>query len=119
MDFVVEFVRVFTMGLTYCAPLLGFLIAIIILLGLIVGRQENWSRSNAVYYAFITATTVGYGDFHPSHPKSRYLAIGIALVGLVFTGIIVAVGVHATENAFSVLYDLEEIKNAVKTTGRG
>jgi hypothetical protein len=57
-----------------------------------------------VYYAFITATTVGYGDFHPKRTASKYLAIAIALIGLMSTGTVVAVGVHAASHAFKTAY---------------
>jgi voltage-gated potassium channel len=109
MAFIVEFLRAFSLALLYCLPLIFFLTLVISLLGLLVGRREGWSRSHSLYYAFITATTVGYGDFHPKKSKSQLLAIFIALTGLVLTGIIVSLGVHATSRAFEKTQDLERI----------
>ena len=104
MDFTLDFVRIFALGLFYAAPILISLVFLIFLLGLVVGRKEGWAIEDATYYAFITATTVGYGDFHPRKTASKFLAIIIALLGLIFTGIVVAVGVHAASDAFKTFY---------------
>ena len=89
------FLKYFVMGLAYTWPLWILLLVIIVLLGLIIGRREGWDRLDSVYYAFITATTVGYGDFHPVSRPSKWLAIGIAVTGLILTGMIVGLAVHA------------------------
>jgi voltage-gated potassium channel len=44
---------------------------IIVALGLLLGRLEGWPRLEALYQAFINATTVGYGDFHPPAKQER------------------------------------------------
>jgi voltage-gated potassium channel len=100
MELMYDFVRLFVLGLTYVSPLLLSLILIIIVLGLIIGKREGWTGSNAVYFAFITATTVGFGDFHPERKLSKLLSIVIAMVGLIFTGIVIALALHAASEAF-------------------
>ncbi|MGD2076114.1 MAG: potassium channel family protein, partial [Gammaproteobacteria bacterium] len=80
----------------------------------VVGKKEGWSVEDAVYYAFITATTVGYGDFHPRKMVSKYLAIIIALVGLMLTGMVVAVGVHAASDAFKTAYSGDKVIEEIK-----
>jgi voltage-gated potassium channel len=114
MEFTLDFLRLFTLGLFYVSPILSVLVLIIILMGLVVGKREGWSRADAVYYAFITATTVGYGDFHPRKKLSKHLAIGIALVGLILTGIVVAVGLHAATKAFEKTYADNKIIEQIK-----
>ena len=74
-------------------------------IGFIIGRIEGWSKSDALYHAFINATTVGYGDFRPKKKLSKILAVVLALVGLVFTGMIVAISLHAADHAYGVVYD--------------
>ena len=81
-----------------------------ICLGQIVGHIESWKRFDALYWSFITATTVGYGDIRPSYRSSRVLSILIALTGLVFTGIIVAIAVRSATYAFNIHVDFVPIK---------
>lgn len=100
MEFTYFFVAKFVYGLTLVLPLLVLLGSVIALLGLVIGRREGWSRADALYYAFVTATTVGYGDFRPQQRFGKFAAIAIALTGLVMTGIVVAIGVEAAHHAY-------------------
>lgn len=104
MEFTFEFLIRFTNGLFYGAPLFLTLVTLILLLGMLVGRTEGWRRQDAIYFAFITATTVGYGDFHPHRLMGKALAIFIALTGMLLTGIIIAIGVEAAARAFEVVH---------------
>ena len=89
------FLKQFGIGLYLTFPLLLSLAALIMLLGQAVGKTEGWSRFDSLYWSFITATTVGYGDIRPATHGSRILAILIAFLGLVLSGIIIAVAVNA------------------------
>jgi voltage-gated potassium channel len=100
MAFTLHFLQVFALGILYTSPILLFLLGLIMLLGFAVGRSEGWPRGDALYFAFVTATTVGYGDFHPAGLRGKTLAILIALIGLVLTGILVAIGIEAVRAAF-------------------
>ena len=99
MEFTLDFISMFSIGLFYVAPVLATLALIIVILGHVIGRLEGWSKLNALYYAFITATTVGYGDFCPRRRRSKFLTIVITFVGIIFTGIVVAVALHAVTRA--------------------
>lgn len=101
--FTVVFVKQFFFGMGLTAPILVFLALVIIVIGLLVGRREGWSRLDALYWAFITATTVGYGDFHPTKRGSRVLAVLTGFLGLILSGIIVAVAVAATTKALGTI----------------
>jgi voltage-gated potassium channel len=113
MDFTFDFIRVFSIALLYAAPLTISLILIIVILGHIVGKLEGWSKSDSLYYSFITATTVGYGDFRPSKKMAKLLAVIIAFTGLVFTGIIVAIAIHSATHAFKTTHDATKILEQV------
>jgi hypothetical protein len=96
-----RFLRQLAIGLWFFSPLLLFLVLAIMLLGYLAGRQEGWSRLDSFYWAFVTATTVGYGDFRPTTKRSRIIAIFIAVLGLLTTGIIIALGVNAATKALA------------------
>ena len=105
MEFTFKFVQLFVYGLELAAPLLLSLAVLITLLGQIVGARESWSRFDSLYWSFITATTVGYGDIRPLRKLSKILAVLIAFVGLIFTGIIVALAINAASIAFTSVND--------------
>ena len=46
--------------------------------------------SEYLYYAFVTFTTLGYGDLIPQTPPARSLAILIAITGQIYVAIILA-----------------------------
>lgn len=104
MELTSQFIKLFGIGLFYTAPVLTFLLSLIVLLGQFIGKLESWSKLDALYFCLITATTVGYGDFRPHSTKGKFLAISIAFLGLLLTGIIVAVGVKAASVAFHEFY---------------
>ena len=74
IGFVWDFLRVFGLGVAKLWPLWLVLLAVILGLGLLIGKRERWSLSDTVYYSFITATTVGYGDLHP---RKRIGSVGL------------------------------------------
>jgi len=95
------FLKEFAFDLWVTFPLLLSLAGIITLLGQVVGKEEGWSPFVSFYWSFITATTVGYGDVRPTKRASRIVAIVIALMGLMLTGILVAVTVHSATVALT------------------
>ena len=103
------FLRTFSIGLLHASPILVFLTLLIVLMGQIVGKEEGWSKADALYFSFITATTVGYGDLRPTKPLSKVLAVTIGFVGVIFTGIVTAIGLHAAQSAFARLRSAEII----------
>jgi voltage-gated potassium channel len=106
MQFTIEFIHVFVSDLVYAAPILISLLLVIGIIGYTIGRIEGWSLSDSLYHAFINATTVGYGDFRPARGHAKFLAIMLAFVGLVFTGMVVAIALHAANYAFGEVYEV-------------
>ena len=93
------FFKIYVVILWKIAPLVSFLILTIVFLGWRLSKREGWSFSRGQYCAFITATTVGYGVVHPTTPRSRFLSIIIAIIGLLLTGIIVALAYQSLQMA--------------------
>ena len=82
-------------------PVLSAIVAIQLVLGLLTGFVEGWSLGDAVYFTFITGLTIGYGDLVPRYTVTRALAILIGFFGLVGTGLIAAIVVHAMRSALA------------------
>ena len=82
-------------------PVLSVILAIQLALGLLTGFVERWSLGDAVYFTFITGLTIGYGDLVPRQALARFFAIGIGLSGLLLTGLIAAIAVHAIRSALT------------------
>ena len=64
---------------------------------------EGWNLLDALYYTVSTITTVGYGDFVPTHPLSKLIATiyMIAIVPAVLIGIgVVAEVMHERRHGF-------------------
>ncbi len=91
----ITFLKGFGIGIWLTSPLLLTLAALIVLLAQFVRKSEGWSRSDALYWSLITATTVGYGDLCPAKTTTRIISVLIAFLGLTLTGILIAVAVHA------------------------
>jgi len=111
MEFTLNFLHVFFIDILYASPFLVFLVVLISFIGYIIGRIEGWSWPDALYHAFINATTVGYGDFRPTKKLSKMLAIALALVGLIFTGMVVAIALHAADYGYEKVYDTSGVRD--------
>ncbi len=90
-----EFFVALGLGLKIVWPILSGLIGTVIALGIIVGLLENWPLFDSIYFAFITALTVGYGDFVPKMISTRLLTMLIGVCGLLLTATVAAVAVKA------------------------
>ena len=111
MEFTLTFFDLAFLLLQVAAPVILMLITAIIVLGQIAGRVERWSPWSTLYWSFITATTVGYGDIRPASRIARFLAVIIALFGLILFGMVVAIAVQATTEAARIHADLTEFRS--------
>ena len=100
MEFAFAFLALFIKAMVLVAPFLAGFLRVIVGLGQWVGRREGWSRFDAFYWSMITALTVGYGDLRPSRRSTKFMAILVAIVGIMFSGVFVAVTVAAATEAF-------------------
>ncbi|WP_370980870.1 potassium channel family protein [Agaribacterium sp. ZY112] len=110
MDFTISFLKMLYIFLSLLSPILIFLSVLILILAFIAGRREGWNFLNTIYWAAITATTVGYGDMRPLKKLSRMIAIAIAILGLMFTGVLVAATVSAATQSLDMHMSEQTIK---------
>jgi len=102
--FTLEFLANLARMIWAAGPLFLGLCAIIVALAIATGRREGWSIGDSLYFGFVTGTTVGYGDMTPTSGRSKFFAIILAMIGLMFTGIVVALAVEAAGVTFDQLH---------------
>jgi hypothetical protein len=55
-----------------------------------VGTAHSLGRSDALYYSFVTLSTVGYGDITPLSSVARSLAAAEAMTGTIYVAVFIA-----------------------------
>ena len=114
MKFTLEFIQLFFLATSMVMPLLLFLSLLVIILGQLVGRIEGWNKFDSLYWSFITALTIGYGDIRPLKKRSKAISVIIGLTGIMLTGIVVAVTVHTATMAFEKYVAMDIILQTTK-----
>ena len=71
--------------------------------GVWMGHLEGWKLGDAIYYSFVTAGTIGYGDFSPITRPGR-------LWGVLFIPLAVAAAGEVLGNVASALLDRRQQK---------
>ena len=84
------------------------LLALIMAGAAIIASIEKVSFGKAVYFSFITGLTVGYGDIVPSTAIGRIISVLLAVVGILFTGLVVAAAVQAVRYAWEETQSQDE-----------
>jgi hypothetical protein len=82
-------------GVRVVWPILSALLILMLALGTVIGLIEEWRLVDALYFAFVTGLTIGYGDLVPKLLLSRVLAVVIGMTGILLTGLVAAIGVQA------------------------
>ena len=91
--------------------LLGLLVVLAVC-AIILAELENLPLADALYFTFITAMTVGYGDIAPTTGMGRIVSLLVAADGLIIFGLIVAV----SNRALHITVE-QEIRHSVKKSG--
>jgi voltage-gated potassium channel Kch len=64
-------------------PIFLYAVGTVIIGALLFRWLEGWSWLDAIYFAIVTLTTVGYGDLSPTRPESKVLSIFFIINGVV------------------------------------
>ena len=67
-----------------------FVITVIFLGAISIYMVEDMTFSNALWWSFVTATTVGYGDVIPQTLGGRIIAVFLMIIGIGFVGLLTA-----------------------------
>ncbi len=74
------------------------LFAFIIAMGFVLAFVERLRIWDALYFAFVSALTVGYGDIVPHTAIGRFICvIVLPITGMLLTGIMVAAAINAID----------------------
>ncbi|MGI9470984.1 MAG: potassium channel family protein [Rubripirellula sp.] len=76
--------------------LVGQLI-IVTLLGVALSYLEDLDMGEGIYFAYITGLSIGYGDITATSTLGRILCVVTGMVGMMFTGMTVAVANRALQ----------------------
>jgi hypothetical protein len=115
MRFSIDFSKAVLVMLRHFFPIWGGIAILISLLGLIIAQLEDEiSAGTALYFAWVTGTTVGYGDLVPTVGITRVLAILVAILGIVLTGMIVTIVIEAAKIAIENNVSIQDYRQAVK-----
>jgi voltage-gated potassium channel len=79
-------------------------VGLIVLGAFIISITEARPYGEALYFAFITGLTVGYGDIVATTAIGQVISVLLGLVGLLFTGLVVAMAVRALEHSWADTY---------------
>ena len=74
---------------------IALLLLSIVLGGFSIAKVEGLKLSDAIYFAFITGLSIGYGDITPKTDLGRFVSVAIGLIGMLFVGMTVAVATRA------------------------
>ena len=90
-DFVTSFARL----ALHIRELVASLLLLMLLGGYAISKIEDITLSDAIYFAFITGLSIGYGDIHPQTTTGKIVSVAIGLVGMLFVGVTVAIATRA------------------------
>ena len=80
-------------------PIVSELVAFQLVMGALVSLLQGWPLGDALYFTFVTALSIGYGDLVPKGFLARLIAMVIGFTGILLTGLVAAVGVRALQLA--------------------
>lgn len=90
-----SFIRQCAICIRHVWLVIAALLFLIFLGSAAISFVEEMSLGKAIYFAFITALAVGYGDITPATVTGKIVSVLIGFVGLVLFGVIIGVSTRA------------------------
>ena len=97
------FVRFFIHHLLVLREVVLGLLGLIVLGAFGISVVEEPDFSESLYFSFITALSIGYGDITPVSMLGRAISVGIGFVDMVFVGLSVAIATRALADTIKKL----------------
>jgi len=91
----ISYMRHFFHYVLYVREILIGHILLLLAGGFAISRVEGIELGEAIYFACITGLTIGYGDITPETAPGKAVSVAIGLIGLIFTGIVIAIATRA------------------------
>jgi len=92
------FFRIFLKVIYVLRKIVATLFLFVILMGVLLAYIEGLGIWEGIYFSFVTAFTLGYGDIAPHTPLGMFIcSILLPLAGMLLTGIMVAAAIKAIE----------------------
>ena len=96
----ISFMHVFIRTAWHLRSVFLAIFALIIVGAVVIAGLEKMPIGEALYFAFITGLTIGYGDIVATTTLGRIMSVLLGLVGVLFTGLVIAVAVRAVRDAW-------------------
>lgn len=101
----INFASHFFRAIWHVKAVIVMLVALMVAGAAAVTLVEKMPFGDTLYFSFVTGLTIGYGDIVVKTPFGRFVALLIGFIGILFTGLMVAVLVLAVRESY------EEQKN--------
>jgi len=96
-----SFISHFLHAIWHVKSVILALVALVVTGAGAIALLEKMPLADTLYFAFVTGLTIGYGDIVPQTHVGRLVALLIGLVGILFTGLMVAVLVFAVQGSIA------------------
>jgi hypothetical protein len=92
-----RFIRNLYLGISLLGGVFVLLLLLLAGAAVVFMVLEDLSPLNAYYFVLTTALTIGYGDITPKTDLGKALAPLVGMIGVLMTGVFIAVAVRALE----------------------
>lgn len=102
-----KFLRTYFNAMKKTWPIWNGMFFALIALGAVFGLVEGLRFFHAMYFTFVTALTIGYGDVTPSQPLGKVIAVLIGFLGASTMGFFVALAIHSANQCLGDDFNLK------------